>query len=91
MGRELGLQEDLVSRQPFPGPGLARRIIGDITEEKLDILREADFIFREEIKKAGLDGTASQYFAVLTSMRSVGAVSYTHLDVYKRQVQIQEV
>ena len=59
-------------RQPFPGPGLAIRVIGDITKEKLDTLREADFIFRDEIAKAHLEGTMNQYFAVLTNMRSVG-------------------
>ena len=72
LGRELGLPEYLVMRQPFPGPGLAIRVIGDITKEKLDILREADFIFRDEIAKANLEGTMNQYFAVLTNMRSVG-------------------
>ncbi len=72
LGRELGLPEYLVSRQPFPGPGLAVRCIGDITKEKLDTLRLADFIFRDEIAKAGLEGTMDQYFAVLTNMRSVG-------------------
>ena len=72
MGRELGLPEYLVMRQPFPGPGLAIRCLGDITKEKLDMLRLADFIFRDEIAKAGLEGTMSQYFAVLTNMRSVG-------------------
>ena len=75
LGRELGLPEYLVMRQPFPGPGLAIRVIGDITKEKLDILREADFIFRDEIAKAHLEGTMNQYFAVLTNMRSVGARS----------------
>ena len=74
LGRELGLPEYLVMRQPFPGPGLAIRVIGDITKEKLDILREADFIFRDEIAKAHLEGTMNQYFAVLTSMRSVGVM-----------------
>ncbi|MCI9512355.1 MAG: glutamine-hydrolyzing GMP synthase [Oscillibacter sp.] len=72
LGRELGLPEYLVSRQPFPGPGLAVRCIGDITKEKLGTLRLADFIFRDEIAKAGLEGTMDQYFAVLTNMRSVG-------------------
>ena len=72
LGRELGLPEYLVMRQPFPGPGLAIRIIGDITKEKLDTLRLADFIFRDEIAKAHLEGTMNQYFAVLTNMRSVG-------------------
>ena len=72
LGRELGLPEYLVMRQPFPGPGLAIRVIGDITKEKLDTLREADFIFRDEIAKAHLEGTMNQYFAVLTNMRSVG-------------------
>ena len=62
----------MVMRQPFPGPGLGIRIIGEITREKLDILREADYIFREEIKKAGLDREVNQYFTVLTNMRSVG-------------------
>ena len=74
LGRELGLPEYLVSRQPFPGPGLAIRIIGDITKEKADTLREADFIFRDEIAKAGLDGGINQYFAVLTNTRSVGVM-----------------
>lgn len=74
LGRELGLPEYLVMRQPFPGPGLAIRVIGDITKEKLDILREADFIFRDEIAKAGLEHTMNQYFAVLTNMRSVGVM-----------------
>ena len=74
LGRELGLPEYLVMRQPFPGPGLAIRVIGDITKEKLDTLREADFIFRDEVAKAGLEGSMSQYFAVLTNMRSVGVM-----------------
>ena len=74
LGRELGLPEYLVSRQPFPGPGLAIRFIGDITKEKADMLREADFIFREEIAKAGEDKNLNQYFAVLTNTRSVGVM-----------------
>ena len=74
LGRELGLPEYLVMRQPFPGPGLAIRVIGEITKEKLDILREADFIFRDEIARAHLEGTMNQYFAVLTNMRSVGVM-----------------
>ena len=72
LGRELELPEYLVTRQPFPGPGLAIRVIGEVTKEKLDILRDADFIFRDEIAKAHLEGTMNQYFAVLTNMRSVG-------------------
>ncbi len=72
LGRELGLPEYLVMRQPFPGPGLAIRVIGDITKDKLDSLRHADFIFREEIARAGEDKNLNQYFAVLTNMRSVG-------------------
>lgn len=74
LGSELGLADYLVWRQPFPGPGLAIRIIGDITEEKIAILQDADYIFREEIKNAGLDRSVHQYFAVLTSMRSVGVM-----------------
>ena len=74
LGRELGLPEYLVMRQPFPGPGLGIRVIGEITREKLDMLREADFIFRDEVAKAGLAGTMSQYFAALTNMRSVGVM-----------------
>ncbi|MFI3226279.1 MAG: glutamine-hydrolyzing GMP synthase [Clostridia bacterium] len=74
LGEELGLDPVLVWRQPFPGPGLAIRVIGDITKEKLDILRDADYIFREEIAKAGLDRDIHQYFAVLTNMRSVGVM-----------------
>ncbi len=74
LGRELGLPEYLVSRQPFPGPGLAIRCIGEVTRDKLDMLRRADFIFREEIDRAGLTGTMDQYFAVLTNLRSVGVM-----------------
>ena len=74
LGKELGLPDYLVHRQPFPGPGLAIRILGDVTKEKLDILREADFIFREEIAKADLGDICSQYFAVLTNARSVGVM-----------------
>lgn len=74
LGRELGLPEYLVSRQPFPGPGLAIRVMGDITKEKLDMLRLADFIFRDEVAKAGLEHTMDQYFAVLTNTRSVGVM-----------------
>ncbi|MBR1455803.1 MAG: glutamine-hydrolyzing GMP synthase [Oscillospiraceae bacterium] len=74
LGRELGLPEYLVMRQPFPGPGLGIRVIGEITREKLDMLREADFIFRDEVAKAGLAGSMSQYFAALTNMRSVGVM-----------------
>ena len=74
LGRELGLPESLVARQPFPGPGLAIRVIGEVTEEKLRLLREADAIFRQEMARAGLDRTASQYFAVLTNLRTVGVM-----------------
>ena len=74
LGRELGLPEYLVMRQPFPGPGLGIRVIGEITREKLDMLRDADFIFRQEIARAGLDSLLSQYFAALTNMRSVGVM-----------------
>ena len=74
LGRELGLPEYLVSRQPFPGPGLAIRVIGEITGEKLEILRNADFVFRDELRREGADAGLSQYFAVLTSMRSVGVM-----------------
>lgn len=74
VGRELGIPEDLVSRQPFPGPGLAIRCLGEITEEKLHIIREADYIFRDEIKKAGLQNKIWQYFACLPNVRSVGVM-----------------
>lgn len=74
LGAELGLPNYLVWRQPFPGPGLAIRVMGEITKEKLDILRDADAIFREEIANAGLDRSINQYFAVLTSTRTVGVM-----------------
>jgi GMP synthase (glutamine-hydrolysing) len=73
-GLELGMPEKLVFRQPFPGPGLAIRIIGDITDEKLEILKDADSIFREEIINAGLNRDINQYFAVLTNLKSVGVM-----------------
>ena len=72
LGRELGLPEALVSRQPFPGPGLAIRVIGAVTKEKLELLREADAIFRDEMARAGR--ASDQYFAALTNMRSVGVM-----------------
>ena len=73
-GTQLGIPHELVWRQPFPGPGLAVRVIGEITEEKLTLLREADAIFREEMANAGLESSANQYFAVLTDLRSVGVM-----------------
>lgn len=74
LGEELGIPEEHVWRQPFPGPGLAIRIIGEITPEKLEILKDADAIFRDEVKKAGLHKSINQYFAVLTDLRSVGVM-----------------
>ncbi len=73
-GLELGIPENLVYRQPFPGPGLAIRVIGDITDDKLTILKEADSIFREEIANSGLHKNINQYFAVLTNLKSVGVM-----------------
>lgn len=73
-GLEMGLPEHLVFRQPFPGPGLGIRIIGEVTPEKVKIVQDADAIYREEIAKAGLDKEINQYFAALTNMRSVGVM-----------------
>ncbi len=87
LGRELGLPESLVSRQPFPGPGLAIRIIGAVTREKLEILREADAIFREEVAAFGL--RPDQYFAVLTNLRSVGVMGDGRS--YERAVALRAV
>ena len=74
VGLELGIPEALVFRQPFPGPGLGIRIIGEVTEEKVKIVQDADAIYREEIANAGLDKEINQYFAALTNMRSVGVM-----------------
>lgn len=74
VGLHLGIPEELVMRQPFPGPGLGIRIIGEVTPDKVAIVQDADAIFREEMEKAGLDKTAGQYFAALTNMRSVGVM-----------------
>lgn len=74
LGESLGMPAPLVWRQPFPGPGLAIRILGDITEEKLDILRQSDYILRDEIAKAGLDRSIWQYFTVFTGMKTVGVM-----------------
>ena len=73
-GLELGIPEYLVYRQPFPGPGLGVRIVGEVTEEKVKIVQDADAIYREEIAKAGIDKELGQYFAALTNMRSVGVM-----------------
>jgi GMP synthase (glutamine-hydrolysing) len=74
VGRELGLPSYVVDRQPFPGPGLGIRVIGEVTEDKLEILREADFVYRDEIAKNGLDKEIWQYFAVMTGIRTVGVM-----------------
>ena len=74
VGLELGIPEYLVFRQPFPGPGLGIRIIGEVTAEKVRIVQEADYIYREEIAKAGIDKQLGQYFAALTNMQSVGVM-----------------
>lgn len=74
LGEKLGMPEDLVWRQPFPGPGLGIRVIGEITDDKLEIVRDSDLILREEIKKAGLDRDIWQYFTVLPGIRSVGVM-----------------
>ena len=73
LGRELGLSDVLVNRQPFPGPGLGIRVIGEVTEEKLEVLRDADYIFRQELEKNKVENL-SQYFAVLTENRTVGVM-----------------
>ena len=80
--RKLGLDESFVSRQPFPGPGLAIRIIGNITKKKLAIVKKADTIYQEEIKKAGLDKKIWQYFAVLTNTRTVGVMGDNRTYLY---------
>ena len=72
VGKLLGIPEEMVMRQPFPGPGLAVRCIGELTKEKLDILRQADFIFRDEMKKAKLDRKAQQFFAINSNVKAVG-------------------
>ena len=74
LGTELGLPEEMVWRQPFPGPGLGIRILGDVTEDKIRIVQDSDAILREEIAKAGLDRDIWQYFTALTNMRSVGVM-----------------
>ncbi|WP_286676605.1 glutamine-hydrolyzing GMP synthase [Peribacillus asahii] len=74
LGTELGIPDEIVWRQPFPGPGLGIRVLGEITEDKLEIVRESDFILRDEIKKAGLDRDIWQYFTVLPNIRSVGVM-----------------
>ncbi|WP_427340195.1 glutamine-hydrolyzing GMP synthase [Caloranaerobacter sp. DY30410] len=87
VGRKLNIPDEIVDRQPFPGPGLAIRVLGEITEEKLEIVREADWIFRQEIKRNGLDKKIWQYFAVLPDVKSVGVMgderTYSHLVVLR--------
>lgn len=72
VGRQLGIDSTIVDRQPFPGPGLGIRILGEVTEEKVKIVQEADYIFRDEIKKAGLEKSIWQYYAALPNIKSVG-------------------
>ncbi len=89
LGRELGVPEEIVSRQPFPGPGLAVRVLGEVTEEKLETVREADAVFREVIASRGLAGQIDQYFAVLTDMRTVGVMGDAR--TYSRTVALRAV
>lgn len=89
VGKQLGLPDNILYRQPFPGPGLAVRIIGDITEEKLALLREADAIFREETARMGLTKLSNQYFAVLTDLFSVGVMGDSR--TYGRTVVLRAV
>ena len=89
VGEELGIPRALVWRQPFPGPGLAVRVMGEITAEKLAIVREADAIFRAELEAAGLDREAGQYFAVLTDTRAVGVMGDAR--TYGRTVALRAV
>lgn len=87
VGRKLCIPENIVSRQPFPGPGLAIRILGEVTDDKLKLLRDTDYILREEIKKAGLDKSIWQYFTVLPDIKSVGVMgderTYAHAIVIR--------
>lgn len=87
VGRKLDIPEYIVSRQPFPGPGLAIRILGEITEDKLELLRDTDYILRDEVKKAGLDTKIWQYFTVLPDIKSVGVMgderTYAHAIVIR--------
>ena len=89
VGTRLGIPHELVWRQPFPGPGLAVRVIGEVTWEKLEALRQADFIFRQELEAAGAAHTANQYFAVLTDVRSVGVMGDAR--TYGRTVALRAV
>ena len=83
VGEMLGIPHDLVWRQPFPGPGLGVRIIGEITEEKIKVLQEADAVFRDEIRKSGIESDLKQFFAVLPDVKTVGVMgdhrTYDHL------------
>ena len=74
LGRKLGLPEQLVRRQPFPGPGLGVRIVGEITAQKVRLVQEADAIFREELQRFGVDTGSGQFFAALSNLRSVGVM-----------------
>lgn len=89
LGRELGLPEALVNRQPFPGPGLAIRILGEVTREKLHLVREADAIFREEIEKSDCASICSQYFVVLTNANSVGVMGDSR--IYENALVLRSV
>ena len=90
VGRELGLPDFIVDRQPFPGPGLGVRVIGEITREKLNILRDADFIFREEIEKAGLGTKVWQYFAIINDSMSTG-VDATGGRTYEHMIALRAI
>ena len=81
VGVALGLPDSIVMRQPFPGPGLGIRIIGEVTPEKVAIVQDADAIWREEIAKAGLDKEINQYYAALTNMRSVGVMGLSLIHI----------